>query len=88
MLPFKLTTVGGQETDIKRFKILNVTNVKMSETHFEFKANFTDSEIISMGSDRDRLQLTIQDPTYFQSVDGEQIQDGQSVMIILPPQLP
>ena len=46
-LPFKLTTVGGLDTDRERFKISNITNVKMSETHLTLKVNYTEADIIS-----------------------------------------
>ena len=40
----------------------------MIETGLIMNVNFTDASIVSMQDERDSLQLTIKDPSYFQNM--------------------
>ena len=73
ILPFSLVTLGGLSTDPEEFKIYNLMDIEMTETSLTMSVNFTDASIVSMQDERDKLQLTIKDPSYFQNMKGAEV---------------
>ena len=48
-------------------------DIEMTETSLTMNVNFTDASIVSMQDERDKLQLTIKDPSYFQNMKGAEV---------------